>query len=253
MIKVSCMPQLCLFKQWGGKRRGAGRPSKNARAGAKHKTRPELNHRYPLHVVLRVAHELGNLRRKETYEAIQRATVTVVERGDFRIVQASIQRHHVHLIVEAQTKAALAVGMQAFHVSAARRLNAAVSIGAQRRKGCVFTDRYFASSITNPTQARNTLIYCLHNFRHHNEHMNTIAGTWKFDWYSSAPVFGGFCEYDKISDADPQRGLLWAWPAGYTPLFVRQAQTWLLQEGWRRAGSISCAAVPAPHAPGAQR
>lgn len=239
------MAQLALFRSWGGKRRGAGRPPNGARPGSPHKTRPELNPRHPLHVVLRATPALGNLRRKVCYEAIQRATVAVVERADFRIVHLSIQRTHIHLIVEAETKSALATGMQAFQVSAARHLNAAVrATETQPRRGSVFPDRYYASSLATPTQVRNTLIYAMHNYRHHNEHRSGVAKTWRFDFYSTAPLFGGFCEYDGLPDEDPQRGLLWSWPAGYTPLMARQAQTWLLREGWRKAGQISCAAMP---------
>ena len=235
------MPQLALFKPWGGKRRGAGRTPNGRRAGSPHKARPELNHRHPRHVVLRATPALGNLRRKVCYQAIQRATAAVAERGDFRIVQLSIQRCHIHLLVEAEHKSALATGMQAFQVSAARHLNATVQTG---RRGSVFPDRYFASSLATPTQVRNALIYVMHNFRGHNEHLSAVAKTWRFDWYSTAPLFGGFCEYDVLPDTDPQRGLLWAWPAGYTPLMARLPQTWLLREGWRRAGPISCADRP---------
>src|SRR3954470_8852661 len=102
--------QLVLWKPRGGKRRGAGRPPKGRRAGSRHKTRPELNQRHPVHVVLRVIAAVGNLRRRFTYRAIREATLTAARREDFRIVHVSIQRTHVHLLVEANTKEALASG-----------------------------------------------------------------------------------------------------------------------------------------------
>jgi hypothetical protein len=55
--------QLVLFKSRGGKRPGAGRKPKGRRAGSPHKTRPEFNARYPVHVVLRVIGAVGNPRR----------------------------------------------------------------------------------------------------------------------------------------------------------------------------------------------
>src|ERR1043165_4003273 len=119
--------QLVLFKPKGGKRRGAGRPPKGKRAGPPHKKRPCLNERYPVHVVLRTVGAVGNLRRRCVYQAIREATLTTARREDFRIVQLSVQRTHVHLIVEAENKQALAAGMQGFQVSAARHLNAAIS------------------------------------------------------------------------------------------------------------------------------
>src|SRR5882757_7944382 len=104
--------QTVLFKQRGGKRRGAGRPPKGPRAGAPHNKRPFLHARYPVHVTLRVIAEVGNLRRRCVYRAIREATLTAARRDNFRIVQLSIQRNHVHLIVEANDKYALAAGMQ---------------------------------------------------------------------------------------------------------------------------------------------
>src|SRR5947209_5917232 len=93
--------QLVLFKKRGGKRRGAGRPPKAARAGSPHKERPFLHARYPVHVSLRVIGAVGSLRRRCVYQAVREAMVTAARREDFRIVQLSIQRTHIHLLVEA--------------------------------------------------------------------------------------------------------------------------------------------------------
>src|SRR3954469_9219942 len=106
--------QLMLWKQRGGKRRGAGRPPKGTRAGSPHKVRPFLNARYPVHVTLRVVGAVGNLRRRCAYQAVREATLVTARREDFRIVHVSIQRTHIHLLVEADGKAALASGMQGF-------------------------------------------------------------------------------------------------------------------------------------------
>src|SRR3954467_1458484 len=163
--------QLVLWKKRGGKRRGAGRPPKGKRAGSPHQERPYLHARYPVHVTLRVVGAVGNLRRRRVYQAIREATLTTALREDFRIVHLSIQRTHVHLLVEANDKAALASGMQGFQISAAKHLNAAVSKGkpGPRRRGTVFPDRYHAEIITSPTQARHTLSYVINNWRKHEE------------------------------------------------------------------------------------
>src|SRR5258708_464222 len=121
--------QLVLWKQHGGKRRGAGRPPKGKWAGEPHKERPYLHARDPVHVVLRTVGAVGTLRRRCVYQAIREATLTTARREDFRIVQLSIQRTHIHLLVEAKHKAALAAGMQGFQISAAKHLNAAISKG----------------------------------------------------------------------------------------------------------------------------
>jgi len=159
--------QLALFKQRGGKRQGAGRRPKGHRAGAPHKTREALRGRYPVHVTLRVVREIGSLRRKAAYHAIRQATLTTAASGRIRIVQASIQRSHIHLLVEAKNKKSLAAGLQGFQVSAAKHLNAAFGkmTRGPRRRGTVFSDRYHAEIITSPTQARQALSYVMMNWR----------------------------------------------------------------------------------------
>src|SRR5207244_12979699 len=124
------------------RRRGKkpGRKPKGTRAGSPHKKRPLLHARHPVHVVLRVVSAVGNLRRRSTYKAVREATLTTARREDFRIVHLSIQRNHLHLLVEADHKGALASGMQGFQISAAKHLNAAISEArpGPRRRGAVF-------------------------------------------------------------------------------------------------------------------
>jgi len=229
--------QLVLSKKRGGKRRGAGRPPKGHRAGSPHAERPFL---HAVHVVLRVVRAVGNLRRRCVYRAIREATLTAARREDVRIVHLSIQRTHVHLLVEANHKAALALGMQRFQISTAKHLNAAISKGrpGPRRPGTVFPDRYHAEIITSPTQARHAISYVLDNYRRHREDRVAPIGTWAIDWFSSAAMFPDWLEYRD------EEAFLWRGPPRYEPLQVRRAQTWLLHEGWKKVGSISCHAVP---------
>ena len=232
--------QLSLFKKRGGKRRGAGRPPNGARAGSPHKERLYLHARYPVHVVLRAVSAVGSLRRRRAYQAIREATLTTARREDFRIVHLSIQRTHVHLLVEARDKAALASGMQGFQISAAKHLNAAISKGrpGPRRRGAVFPDRYHAEIITTPRQARHALRYVLSNWRKHREDRAAPMNAWSIDWFSSAAMFPDWTEYG-------DDGFLWRGPTTYDPLQVFRPQTWLLAEGWRRHGAtISCRDVP---------
>src|ERR1044071_1675872 len=231
--------QLTLWKPRGGKRRGAGRPPKGKRSSEPHKERPFLNARYPVHITLRVVREVGNLRRRCVYQAIREATLTTALRENFRIVQLSIQRTHVHLLVEAKDKAALAAGMQGFQISAAKHLNAAISKGKSgpRRRGVVFLDRYHAEIITSPRQARNALSYIANNWRKHQEDLRAPMSEWTIDWFSSAVMFTGWAEY---GDAP----FLWRGPPTCDPLVVYQPRTWLLREGWKKAGPISCRDIP---------
>jgi len=193
-----------------------------------------------VHVVLRAVGAVGNLRRRCVYQAIREATLTTARREDFRIVHLSIQRTHVHLIVEADHKAALSAGMQGFQISAAKHLNAAISKGkpGPRRRGAVFPDRYHAEIITSPRQVRHTLRYVMNNFRKHGEDRVAPMNTWTVDWFSSAAMFPDWQEYGD------EEGFLWRGPATYDPLMVRRPQTWLLSVGWRKSGSISCRDLP---------
>src|SRR5690348_17374364 len=173
-VRTSEPEQLPLFAAPIDKRRrrrkrraGSKRPGPKPKGprGSPHTVRPELKARHPVHVVLRVVSAVGNLRRRATYKAVREATLTTARREDFRIVHLSIQRNHLHLLVEADHKGALASGMQGFQISAAKHLNAAISKDrpGPRRRGAVFPDRYHAEIITTPTQARHALNYVVIN------------------------------------------------------------------------------------------
>lgn len=184
--------------------------------------------------------------------------VVVLRRSDFRIIHASIQSNHIHLIVEADDQSALARGIQAFEISAARRLNAVeprrnwsvprkrsqvVALGAPRprrrtrraqRHGVVFPDRYHAEILRSPRRARSALAYVLNNWRRHREDKASYAANWSLDPFSSGVSFTGWKEGT------------WKIPGGHDPLPVCAPQTWLLREGWKKWGTISVFEVPGP-------
>jgi hypothetical protein len=80
-----------LFRR-GGKRRGAGRKPKGARAGSPHQARPKITPDQALHIVLRVVPAVGNMRRRALYKAMRDATITAGLRERIRIVHLSVQR-----------------------------------------------------------------------------------------------------------------------------------------------------------------
>ena len=149
-----------LFRR-GGKRKRAGRKPKGPRAGSPHRERPDIKPRYALHVVMRVVPAVGSMRRRSLYKAVRDATITAALRERFRIVHVSIQRTHVHMLVEAENKLALARGMQGFQISAARNINTELGDQYRRRRGKVFADRYHLEVITSPTRARHALSYVM--------------------------------------------------------------------------------------------
>ena len=147
-----------LFRN-GGKRKGAGRKPAGARAGASHEKRPDVKPYHALHVTLRVAADIGSLRRGRMYQAMREATVVAAVRERIRIVHISLQRTHVHLLVEAESSAALARGMQGFMISAARNVNTVLGDKCRRRRGKVFADRYHLVIAKTPRQVRNLIGY----------------------------------------------------------------------------------------------
>jgi REP element-mobilizing transposase RayT len=178
-----------LFRTHGGKRRGAGRRPKAARAGTRHEARPEHDHHHPVHVTIRVVRSVDGLRRRDLYFAVRHATIVSAKREDFRIVHMSIQRDHLHLIVEADGQRALSKGVQGFSLSAARQVNKAITArGGAPRAGKVIGDRYHARPLTSPRAVRNTLAYALNNWRHHGEDRARFARTWKVDPFSSGAL-----------------------------------------------------------------
>jgi putative transposase len=234
----------------GGPRKGAGRKPNFARAGEPHDTRPEVPGRFPRHIVLKVRDDVGTLRKRFMYRALRAATIAVAMRelhvddvnGAFRIVHISIQRTHIHMIVEADNKLALTRGMLSFMTSAAKHINAEYSVKrklSRRRRGPVFADRYHQEIINSPRQARRTLSYVLNNWRKHREDRESFAKKWTLDPFSSAWSFGGWKEYE-----DDDRPYLWDTPPTYDALVVYLPQTWLLREGWRKSGPISIYEVP---------
>jgi REP element-mobilizing transposase RayT len=223
-------------------RRKRGRPPKGDRAGSPHKRRASFKPSEPVHVVLRVEKALQPLRRRDIYRAVRGATLVVASREDFRIVHISIQGSHIHLLVEAAGKKALARGMQAFQISAAKRMNAVVkqvdpeTHAVKRRAGKVFSDRYHAEVITSRRQARHALAYVLNNWRKHREDRGM---GWKVDPYSSGVAFRGWKVF-----ADPS--FSFTLPPTYEPMIVWEPKTWLLSQGWMMYGRIDFHEVPSP-------
>jgi REP element-mobilizing transposase RayT len=224
------------FRTWGGKRKGAGRKQVNERKSQPHRVRPEITSRMAMLVTLRVVPNVRRMRRMDAYKALRKALLVVLARTDFRIVHHSIQGNHIHLVVEAEDKRALARGMQAFQASAARRLNQVdIDDNGKVRTGQVFVDRYHLDVVTTPTHARHTLAYVLNDWRRHKEDRAPGTRTWSLDKYSSAISFTGWAERSE-----------WIMPDDYEPLPVSSPQSWLLREGWKLGGAISIYEAPGP-------
>jgi hypothetical protein len=239
-----------VFRTHGGRRPGAGRRARRPGAVG-HKTRPPLKSRYPVHTSLSVASDLPSLRRSDLRAAIEqcfRAAKTAcggLDGGDhrtlkkaaaykkraaktagFRLVHYSIQKHHLHLIVESEDATALSRGMQGLAVRVARRINKVVG-----RKGKVFVDRYFERILKSPKQTRHCLLYVLNNFRRHAAQRGKILDVDYVDPCSSGRFFDGWI------------GVWFEHRTGRDPPVV-PAKTWLLKKGWRVWGELATWELP---------
>jgi hypothetical protein len=164
----------------------------------------------------------------------------------FQVVHYSIQSNHLHLIVEAEDRAAMTTGMRALLVRIARALNRLWD-----RAGSVFADRFHERTLLNPRQVRNALVYVLQNLRKHGI---CLAGP---DPFSSGPEFDGWRTEgpaargpEGAGSSRPAGGAL-----GRAPVTLLRAEragipnpkTWLLDVGWRRHGLIDPCECPRAH------
>lgn len=219
------------FRTRGGWRPGSGRPSSRDRPGVPHAAREQVRPYQPVHVTLRMADAVWNLRSERSYAVIHRALESARRRRDSRVVHFSIQGNHVHLLVEAAGTRALANAVRALSIRLARGLNRMMG-----RSGPVVADRYHAHVLRTPAEVENALRYVLGNFASHAARRGerTHDG-WK-EPFSSAVV--------KM----PREAQL--------PLFrqpvTRPAATWLMRQAESSAGledSVACGRTRAAQTP----
>ncbi len=179
---------------WGGARRGAGRKRQSPLPRVAHRPRRRFT-RGTLHVTNRLRPEIWNLRTHRCFRALQRAFARGCERFGFRLVHFSVQRNHIHAIVEAPDAKSLGRAMKGLAVRMARALNKVMG-----RTGAVFADRYHAHLIRSVREATNAVEYVLENWRKHlpDAPPKNIV---RFDpycsasWYEHAPPLVAMPEY----------------------------------------------------------
>jgi putative transposase len=199
-----------------------GRP-RTGNAGVRHAPR-ELDARCPLHFTLKMRRHVYQLRSRRCGSVIRRALLAGHVKPGGRIVEFSIQHDHVHLVVEALDRRALARMMQGLAIRIARGLNRLME-----KRGPVFADRFHSRALRTPTEVRRTLLYVLQNARKHLAQLgHALPPSWTDDEYSSSPWFTG-----------------WAGPRPPPSGEMRptaEALTWLLSRSWReRGGGAICA------------
>src|SRR5439155_9566258 len=96
----------------GGPRERAGRPKTRKGTFVAHGARPKHAKANPVHITLRVRSGLPALREYVLFETVEGAIHAGAENASFRVVEYSVQRDHIHLIVEADDNSSLSRGMQ---------------------------------------------------------------------------------------------------------------------------------------------
>jgi REP element-mobilizing transposase RayT len=211
-----------------GPRKGGRKPSRPG-TWVSHRPRPWHDRNHPVHVTLRVRRGLPNLRGFKLAKVIGAglrlaatgmAARQKARREAFRVVHFSIQPNHLHLIVEATSKTALARGMQGLASGLARRVNRKLE-----RRGSLFSDRYHAHALATPTEVRHGIVFVLKNFEKHPVAVPDLGTEPQggIDPLSSARWFAGWAE-----SISPPRDL---------PPVV-EPRTYLLRTGWRRFGLV---------------
>jgi REP element-mobilizing transposase RayT len=175
-------------------------------------------------VTLKVRPGLPSLRTVKLVRELERSFAAACERGRFRVAQYSIQPDHVHLIVEAAGKRALACGMKSIAARVARAANRLF-----RRRGSVLADRYHVRILRTPREVRNALAYVLLNARKHLATVKRVFTGEELDPASSGRWFDGW-RHAEVDSRDPPS--------------VAAPHTWLLAVGWRRHGLIDPSEIP---------
>jgi len=236
----------------GGARPGAGRP-RSGKQYVPHRTRPGLSRDEPLLVTVRLVRPLPPLRSRKPFEIVERAFRAANDSGGLRLVQYSVQRDHVHLVVEVRPEEApawvvpaeagarrrvaarlLASRMRGFGVRLARRLNKLFG-----RRGQLVAERYHARALRTPREVRNALVYVLGNRRKHlAQRGHVFSGAW-IDPFASGVFFAGWV-------TPPWRMTTYA---SHDPPPVVSPRTHLMRRGWLRHGRVDPADTPACAAP----
>jgi REP element-mobilizing transposase RayT len=206
----------------GGKRRGAGRKKRLAET-IPHSARPEVDSDHPVHITIRIARGVWNLRSQRGFRAVNDALEQEKRRGELRIVHYTVQGDHLHIIAETSDRATLTRRMQGFGVRLARSVNAMMG----RERGRVSAERYHLHVLRTAREVRNAIRYVLLNHVKHGMLTGRVGIT--VDPYSSGPWFAHWPE--------GARRARWSVVTGPPP--ICEPRSWLLETGWRRAGSIA--------------
>lgn len=166
----------------------------------------------PVHVTWRVVSGVPSLRARRSFRVIREALNAAAVRFGMTLVELSVQSNHLHLVIEASTRAQMSRGMQGLGVRLARRLNRVFG-----RRGKLFADRFHAHVLRTPREVLHAVRYVRANHLHHRGVREPEARA------RAASMFPG-------ADGDPLSTLH---PGGHG-VRLRFARSWLLHDARNR-------------------
>jgi putative transposase len=171
-----------------------------------------------------------NMRAELVFRRVRRC-IARAHRGGLRVTHFSVQRDHVHLIVEASDRRGIARGIQGIASGVARAVN-----GMARRSGRFWRDRYHRHDLVTPREVRNAIVYVTMNVRKHGVHERGVMR--KLDARSSAAWLEGWqARAGPWLDALARERLVREALRDARP--VEPSATWLGTAGWKRHGLIA--------------
>ena len=214
----------------GGPRHGAGRP-RGVRPRVMHRQRAGIVARVPVHVTIRLRRDVPTIRQPRFVRRFRSSLTEACVRHGFRVVHYSIQRDHVHLLIEARSNYSIACGMKSVGARVGKLANRLF-----QRTGQVLDGRYHLRPLRTPLEVHRALRYVLLNHRHHAAQRRPPSrsierATPQPDSASSGRWFDGW----RIATAPPNP---------HDICEVASPRTWLLQSSWRRHGLIHPADTP---------
>jgi REP element-mobilizing transposase RayT len=170
--------------------------------------------------------DVPSLRNRRFIREFQSRLRRGCERGEFRVCHYSIQRDHIHLVVEAAGKEALGRGMKSVGIRIAKAVNRIFE-----RTGPVLFGRYHLRVLRTPREVRHALAYVLLNARKHWRTRTGHAPRVVLDLASSGVWFDGWKHPPPATE-------------GIGSPAVARARGWLLRQGWRQHGLVDPSEVP---------
>ena len=141
-----------------------------------------------VHVCIKLKRGLPSLRKKAEYRELLERFRIIKERFGCNLRQYSVQKDHIHLLIEARTTSDLSRYMQGLQIRFAKALNK-----LWKRTGKVFADRFFAKLCPDWRAVKAATRYILNNALRHgarNSRRDKDA-----DPYSSGPWYVRWKQY----------------------------------------------------------